>query len=252
MKKLRSKLKAGLIIPDQHIPYNDEVVWDLMMQVAKDIKPYFIRILGDFADCYSVSFHSKDPRRAGNLDYEIDLVNQKLDELDTLGAANKEYCAGNHEDRIERYIRDRAPAIFNMMKIDGILKLKERGWKYVPYKKSSKLGKLHFTHDVGSATRYSVFKCLDTFAASNATGHTHRFAYVVEGTATGDVKLSCQFGWGGDVEKVDYMHRVQAMKNWANGFGIFYLDETSGIVYVVPVPVIKKTCMVGGKLYVAK
>lgn len=245
------RLKSMLIIPDTHRPYHDKRAWGLMLKVARQLKPETVVVLGDFADCFGVSSHSKDPRRAMRLDSEIEDVNLGLDELDSLKAKEKIFIAGNHEDRLQRFLQDSAPELFNLIDIPRLLKLKARGWEYVPYKSDTKVGKVHFTHDVGHAGRSSVFQCLDTFQHSNVTGHTHRLAYVVEGNALGEHKISAQFGWLGDVKQADYMHRAKANKNWALGFGIGYLDEASERVYLMPVPIVDYTCVVNGKLFKA-
>lgn len=242
-------LRPILIVPDTHRPYHDKKAWALMLKVARDLKPYHLVVLGDFADFFGVSSHSKDPNRAMRLDKELEDVEVGLNELGTLGAKRKIFVSGNHEDRLTRYLQDKAPELFNIVGIPELLKLKEKGWEYVPYKQDTRIGKLHITHDVGHAGRSSVFQCLDTYQHSNVTGHTHRMAYVVEGNAVGEQKLSAQFGWLGDEEQADYMHRVKALKNWAKGFGIGYEDTKSGIVYLVPIPIVGGTCMVNGKLY---
>ena len=53
----------------------------------------------------------------------------------------------------------------------------------------------------------------------------------------------------GDAEAADYMHHMKARKDWALGFGIGYLDEKTGLVYIVPVPIVNRTCVLEGKLY---
>lgn len=243
------RLKPILIVPDTHRPYHDKKAWKLMLMVAAFIKPSILVVLGDFADFFSVSDHSKDPNRAMQLDKEIADVHKGLDELGALGATEKHFIAGNHEDRLQRYLQDRAPELFNLVSIPELLKLKKRGWTYTPYKSDLRVGKVHFTHDVGHAGRNSVFQCMDTFQHSNVTGHTHRLAYIVEGNALGEHKLSTQLGWLGDVKKADYMHQVKANKNWALGFGIGYLDPQSELVYITPVPIVNYTCVVNGKLF---
>lgn len=250
---MRPSLETGLIISDTHRPYHDHKAWALMLKVARILKPKHLYIIGDFADCYTVSSHSKDPRRALRMVEEMANVREGLDELDSLKATHKTYVAGNHSDRLERYLRDRAPELFEFIDIPQLLQLKQRGWKYVPYKSDTKLGKMYFTHDVGGSTtgRAAVYRCLDTYHHSIITGHTHRMAYVVEGNAAGECKLSAQFGWLGDVSQVDYMHNAVAKKNWALGFGVFHYEPKSGLVYVTPVPIVNYTCCVNGRLYKA-
>lgn len=243
------RLEKILIFGDAHRPHHDRRAWALMLKAAHVFRPKHIISLGDLADFYSVSSHSKDPRRLDRLEDEIADVLQGLDELDRLGATNKIFVAGNHCDRLRRYLQDKAPELFGLVDIPQLFKLRERGWVYVPYRAHGRLGKLHLTHDVGNSGRNATFAALDTYQHSVATGHAHRLQYVVEGNAVGEYKLSAQFGWLGDVEKVDYLHRAKANKNWALGFGVGYLDPGSGIVYLTPIPIVRHTCVVEGKLY---
>lgn len=247
---MATKLEAVLIVPDAHHPFVDKRAWALMLKVAHDLKPKHITIIGDFMDMFSVSSHSKDPKRALQLQSEVTESLKALDQLDALKAAHKSFIGGNHEDRLDRYMRDKAPEVFDFVNVPELLELKARGWKYTPYKQDTKLGKLWLTHDVGTAGRYAAYKALDTYQHSVVTGHTHRLSYVVEGNATGEVKLSAQFGWLGDAKQVDYMSRVNVLKNWALGFGAGYLNPATGLVYLTPVPIFGGyTCCFNGRLY---
>lgn len=242
-------LKPILIVPDAHRPYHDTRAWNLMLKVGRVLKPYHLIVIGDLADFYAVSSHSKDPSRTMRLEDEVADVAKGLDELDALGATDKRYCGGNHEDRLTRYLRDKAPELFGLTSVEGVLRLAERGWTYVPYKTKTKLGKVRFTHDMGSAGRNSSFKALDAVQHSVVTGHAHRLQYIVEGNAEGEYKLSAQFGWLGDASMIDYMHQDVVNKNWALGFGVGHVDTTSHLVYLQPVPIVNYTCVVGGRLY---
>lgn len=246
---MQKQLEQVLLVPDTHRPYHDKKAWRLMLRVAKAIKPKHIIVLGDFADFYTVSSFSKDPVRAMTLDQEIKDVNVGLDELDALGATNKLFIAGNHENRLERYLVDKAPEVSGLVKIPQLFKLDDRGWKYTPYKSDTKLGKLRLTHDVGNTGRNAAFKALDTYQHCIATGHTHRMVYVVEGNAAGEHHVSAMFGWLGDAKYADYMHRVQASKYWPLGFGVGGHDPQTGNVFLQPVPIVNYTAYVNGVLY---
>lgn len=243
------KLESILIIPDVHRPFHDPRAWDLVMRVGQKFKPHHLLVIGDFADFYSVSAHEKHPDRAMRLVEELADVRTGLDELDRLKAKHKIFVAGNHEDRLTRYLRDKAPELFHLTGITELFQLRERGWDYVPYKADTKIGKLHATHDVGYAGRNAAFRALDVYQHSIVTGHTHRLQYIVEGNAVGEFKLSAQFGWLGDASQVDYMHRVNVNKNWALGFGMGYLHPTTGVAYLVPVPIVGYTCVVNGEYF---
>ena len=166
------KLEPLLICPDTHVPYHDVRAWELMLRVGKAIKPTHLVCIGDLLDFYSVSSHSKSPERALKLADELEAGNAALDQLDALGATEKKFIAGNHCDRLTRYLQDKAPELFDVIGIPELLKLEERGWEYTPYKSDTKVGKVNFTHDVGVAGRNATFKALDTYQHSVVTGHT--------------------------------------------------------------------------------
>lgn len=248
-----TKLEPILIIPDAHIPYHDPQAWELVLRVGKKLKPKHLVVIGDLADFYAVSSHLKDPTRASNLEWEVQEVNRALDQLDGLKATKKYYIAGNHEDRLTRYLQEKAPQLFGVVSIPELLNLRKRGWEYTPYKDHTRIGKLRLTHDVGTAGRYAPYKALDTYQHSVVTGHTHRMGYLVEGNAEGEHKLSASFGWLGDSKEIDYMARCNVNKNWALGFGFGYTDPKTGIAYLSPVPIIQTdgvySCVVNGKYY---
>jgi hypothetical protein len=249
-------LEPILFVPDAHHPFADMQAWRLMLKVGRALKPKHLVVMGDLADFYAVSSHSKDPARKALLQDEVEYVGHRLDELDALGATRKIILGGNHEDRLTRYLADKAPELFGLVDIPDVLDLKHRGWAYTPYKHAARLGKLWITHDVGTAGRYAAFKALDTFQHSSLTAHTHRMSYVVEGNATGEQKLSATFGWLGDVKAIGYMHRFNALKNWQLGFGLGMLHPKTQIVYVTPVPIVKVgktyTCVAHGVYYEEK
>jgi hypothetical protein len=66
---------------------------------------------------------------------------------------------------------------------------------------------------------------------------------------TGKYRVGAQFGWLGDIKKVDYMHQVKVRRMWSLGFGVGYHDTETGMVYLQPVPIIHYTACVEGKVY---
>ena len=246
---MKNKLEPILFIPDTHVPYHDKKAFALMLKVAAFLKPKHIVIQGDFADFYSVSSHSKDPTRANSLEEESAEVNLALDQIDKLGAPNKIYVEGNHEDRLNRFLQDKAPALYSSLRVEKSFRLKERGWKFTPYKDHTKLGCIYLTHDTGKAGPTAHADALNDFQDNVLIGHTHRMAYTIRGNAKGVPHVAAMFGWLGDISKVDYMHKVKAMKDWALGFGIGYLEPSTGHVFVVPIPIVEYGCVVNGKKF---
>lgn len=238
-----------LFVPDTHCPYHDERAWRLMLRVARQFKPKVIVHLGDLADFYAVSSHSKDPLRAQQLKEELKEVRKLRADLDRLGAKRKIFIEGNHCDRLRRYLEEKAPELFGMFDTDSLLQLSENGWEFTPYKEHTKVGKLNLTHDTGNGGKYTTARALDAFQHSIAIGHHHQIQFAVEGDATGKYRVGAQFGWLGDVSKVDYMHRIKAMRNWTLGFGVGYRDEKTNVVFLSPCPIVNYQACVEGKIY---
>lgn len=218
-----------------------------MLRAGKLFRPDVVCILGDFADFYSVSSHDKNPNRAADLQFEVDDVRRGLKELMSLGASRHVYVSGNHEDRLERYLMQKAPALFNAVKVDEVLGLKQLGWEYVPYKQHIMLGKLHITHDCGNAGAYAHYRAQETFQGNVIIGHTHRLGYAVVGNAAGKPHVGAMFGWLGDLNQIDYMHKASALRHWAHGFGLGY-RQSNGNVLLVPVPIVEGACLIEGRL----
>lgn len=244
-----SKLKKVLFIPDTHVPYHDERAFDLMLEAASAWKPDTINILGDFMDCWSISSHSKAADRSFNLQEEVTAANLCLDFVDQLGAREKHYVSGNHEDRLIRYINDKAPELFGLVDLPKLLNLKKRGWTWTPYKESRLQGKLHVTHDCGSSGPNAHVQARATFESNVIMGHTHRLAVSYGGNAQGKSKVGMMCGWLGDANAADYMFKIKALRDWSLGFGIGY-QEASGVVHLQPVPIVDYKVVLEGKLYV--
>ncbi len=240
-------LERTLIIPDQHFPYNDKRYWKLLLKVGRAWKPHRIITLGDFGDFCATSRHPKDPNRSRDLGTEIAACNVARGQLDRLGAKEKIFIAGNHEDNLSRFLVEKAPELFNMVKVERLLKLKENGWKYVPYKHYTRVGKVYFTHDIGAAGAVAHTRASAKFGSSAVIGHTHRCAVGYSTTVSGKGHVAAMFGWGGDPDAATYMYRANT-SDWALGFGTGLL-EPDGTLHLSAHPVINYKVVVDGVLY---
>ncbi len=253
-------LEKILFVPDTHRPYHDKKAWSLMMKAAKDFKPDHVIVLGDFFDFYPVSSHPKSPDRKINLKQEIEDGLKGLDELGALGAKSNVFIEGNHENRLVRFIEEKQTTadidqlfeagVFSKIKLENIFNSRLKAdWKFVPYKNYYKIGKLHITHDLGKAGPSAVRDAEATFQSNAVIGHIHSINYHVKGNMKGSVHVGASFGWLGDVDSVDYMHKGRAVRDWALGFGVGYKDSTNNYVYLQPVPIINYTCLINGKVF---
>lgn len=237
-----------LILPDSHHPFNDKKAWSLVLDVARGWKPDTIVLLGDLADFYAVSFHPKSPARKANLEHEVAAVNEALDQIDALGARRKVFCAGNHERRLERYLAQNAPALWGMMNLQQIFRIKERGgWEWVEYMQHTRVGNTFFTHDFGDCGMNAHNTARQTMGAPVVIGHTHRLSMSYVTRADGEVISGAMFGHLLDLESVDYLSRGKA-GNWTLGFGIGHIT-TDGRMHTHGVPIMNYRAVVDGVVY---
>lgn len=243
----KTQLERILFIPDAHHPYADMRAWRLMLKAAKQFKPHKAVVLGDLVDFYTVSSHDKSPARKENLEDEVVSGNKAVDDVESIGAEENHYCGGNHEYRLDRYLMTNAPQLFSFVKTEKLFRLKERGWKYTPYQKALKIGKLYITHDEGNAGPQAHEKARASFEGNVVIGHTHRCSISYRGNARGSSHVGAMFGWLGDIDQIDYVHRVKAQQ-WQLGFGVGWMRPDNGHVFLQAIPIVNYSVVLNGEL----
>lgn len=246
-------LETILFIPDTHVPFEDKRAFSLVVQIGRWLRPGHLVVLGDFGDFFSVSAHDRNPERARSIRFvdEVAAINRRLDELDSIGARRKLFVEGNHEFRLARHLTKCAPELMGLpgLTVPELFKLDQRGWSFTPYMRDVQIGKLFLTHEKGKAGAQAHVDARNKYQSNAAIGHTHRMALHYQGNAKGESHVGAMFGWLGDVETVDWTHRVQAAE-WQLGFGIGHM-EPDGVVHVAGVPIINHRCVVNGRLFSA-
>ena len=245
-------MKRCLIIPDTHIPFHDTKAYALMLKVAQDYKPHEIVILGDFADFYSVSSHSKDPSVLSLLVDEVESVNSALDELDMLfPRAKKVFIEGNHEYRLERYLVDKAPALFGVTDLNYLFNLHGRpNWSLIPYGPSQSYsvggGKLTARHE---PPKGSILNIAKEAGCSIVFGHVHRKLEAHHVSLEGVNRIAICPGWLGDKRQKKIFGYVKNHHQWQLGFMLVDVEE-SGWFHINPIHILDNmTCLYNGKLY---
>jgi hypothetical protein len=236
-----------LVCPDAHHPFVDQLAWRTFLAAAREWRPDVLVIIGDFADCLSVSFHPKDPARKQSLKEEMDQVNLALDEVEALRIPRVEFMCGNHELRAQRYLWERAPELYGLVEISELLRIKARGWNWTPYRESLQIGKMHFAHDVGRCGKHTAMQSLADYGHSIVMGHSHRAATVYNGTVAGDRQVAMNVGTLIDIASVDYRHRAMAAREWQTGFGIVHMTH-DGLGFCTFCPIIDGRTVVDGRV----
>lgn len=197
---------------------------------------------------YSVSDHSKDPARKDLLADEVASVNRELDRVQGIIDGNAVFVEGNHEDRLRRYLWDKAPKLLGTCNVDRLYRTRERGWKHVSYRDLHRINNVAYTHDLGRAGVNAARQSLLDFGGNIVFGHTHRGAVVYQGEVKGSAHFSLNVGWLGDVGAIDYMHRARAMRDWQLGFGTVIHDGPKR-AFARFHPIVNGRVEVDGKLY---
>ncbi len=143
------KSGRGLIMADQHIPYHDIEAITLGIKWGKN-KGYtdFVLLDGDVNDFYELSRFEKDPHRR-RFKEELDDTAQFLDVLDKqFPRAKIIFKKGNHDYRFQRFLRAKAPELFDMADFiwETYLNINQRGIIVVNHDVPMRTGKLNIIH----------------------------------------------------------------------------------------------------------
>lgn len=246
------KLKRIGFIPDVHVPCEDKRAFNLVLKVFRDyFKPDLLITCGDFGDFAAVSRHEKDPTKVPSLKSEVDAVNRALRRVEQIQAKEFIFIEGNHSYRLHSYLIDKAPAVFEYLNVPDLLHLKNKPWKFIPYKEHVTTGKLSVAHDLGQSGKNAIRGALDSFQHNIVIGHVHRMGVLYGGNIRGHTHVSACFGWLGDRNNpaFKYMHNYQVMKDWQLGFGIANMEK-NGNVHIQAIPIVNYKCVVNGELIV--
>ncbi len=168
------------IISDVHIPYHSEVAFEAAVKSLKQSKIDTLLINGDFADFYQVSRHQRDPNHR-KLSVELKLVIEGLEWLRSEFPKQKIiYKQGNHEERWDHFIWNRAPEIYDLaaVRLDELLQLKRLKIEMVG-DNPIMLGKLPVLHghELGKSIFSPVNPARGAFLRTHHTvlvGHSHQ------------------------------------------------------------------------------
>jgi len=223
-----------------------------MLDVAIDLNPDEIVILGDYADFYAINSHGKQPEFQHLLIEEIEAVKEKLAELHMFfPEAKKVYIEGNHEYRLGRYIQNRCPDLFDIIDTSSLLELPTFGFDFVPYVPAQKynvLGsKLLARHEPLSGGKHVAQNTAEKAMASVIFGHTHRIQEGQTVTMNGENFRGISSGWLGNQESKVFDY-VKSQYQWALGFSITrVLDNDTWLNDLIHI--IDYKCVVNGFVY---
>lgn len=211
------------VLNDLHIPYHDPRSVALVLNIFKDAKVNEIVINGDLLDFYAVNSHGpKHPDIQETLESELIAGREFLEGIRKMFPDEKiMFLYGNHEHRLERFILDKCPAFWNIVKLEAQLNLERLNIEWKPYNSkymlNSRIGVQHSPPSYGeNGARTSLMK---KPSISMIYGCTHR------------VQHSCITGGDGIVNHVWFNgclikmgHKVfdyaKGHENWQEAFSL--------------------------------
>ncbi len=216
-----------LILSDIHCPYHDRTTIELAVTEAKRRGVVGVILNGDTLDSHEVSRHDKDPGAPRYVE-EIEVTRKLLKYIrGQLPKAEMVLKEGNHEERLNAYIIQRAPALFGLEGIDipSLLHLKDIGAEWITGKRVIGLGKLNVIHGHefpgGCTSPVNPARGLYLKARSVAIcGHHHQVsehhARNIRGQAEAAWSLGCAC----------FLYpRYMPLNNWGHGFAFVELSK---------------------------
>jgi predicted phosphodiesterase len=146
--KLPTSVKKVLLISDIHFPYQDNKALTAALLDGKKEKVDCIFINGDLLDFYQLSFHEKDPRKTSIPD-ELQACRDFFKNIRAnFPTTLIYYIPGNHELRLERYLKVKAPELLDVeeFRLDVLLRVAEHKINYITHGTKVYFGKLLVEH----------------------------------------------------------------------------------------------------------
>jgi predicted phosphodiesterase len=200
-KRRHVELKGNkfLILSDVHLPYQDNEALECAISEGLKQECDAIILNGDALDCHMISDFVKDPRKRKFKD-ELYSIRQFLASLrHTFPNAHIYYKEGNHEERYWRYMRIKAPELFDIDAFDfpTLTHCDKHDVKWIDGKSKLNIGKLSIFHghEFGKQFLPSVNVARGLFMktkVSSLCGHHHQTAEHNERDANGKF-ITC---WG--------------------------------------------------------
>ena len=245
-------VKPILILSDVHHPEHDRKVWACTLELAKDIQPQEVILLGDFLEMASVSMHGG--AELEKLTEDFDAGKKALREIrEAVGDDCRiTYLEGNHESRLTRFLAAKAPSLRDTLTYEKGLELEALGVEWVSEVKQPIVrGDLDLTHghqDLRERpSKFHSGKMAEVYGRPERTviyGHTHKPQVFTRPTVGGHataIGLGCA-----RTLSPSWLHGAQA--GWVHQIAVVYLSG-AGRSYVYPVTFRHGQAIWNGKLY---
>lgn len=251
-RKKRATRKTIFFFSDIHFPHQDPAALAIAENCCRYLQPDIIVNLGDAIDAYCLSSFDKDPQRIDSMQEEFDAA---AEHFKRLRADHPEarilMKEGNHEERLQRYLRTHAPGLNSLrcLSIAEQLGLPALDIEYYTAHQRVSIGDRVITH--GKAVRgrsgASGQKELDDRGVSGVSGHVHRLGHTWH---TNNVRT---IDWveAGCLCKLDACYAGDKSLNWQHGFAVGEWIQAHDIdrIDIQAIPIIDEVAHYRGMYY---
>lgn len=211
-----------LVLSDVHLPYHDVRTVELAIGRARREKVDGVLLNGDLLDSHELSTFDKDPSAPRYIQEREAAIQFFAYLSDRLPKARIVYKAGNHEERLDRYLMRHAPALFELecVSLPKILGLDGWGVEWVTDKRVVRLGLLNVLHghEYKNAIQAPVNPARGLFLRSKTValcGHFHQTSEHHEPTLEGKPKGCWSVGCACELSPP-----YSPLNKWNHGFAM--------------------------------
>lgn len=224
-----SGFKRVGILSDVHLPYHNLEALEKAFDELKGVigKDDAILLNGDIIDCHRLSRWAKDPKKR-DFKAEVDMLKQFFDSLEKTFGCRIIYKLGNHEDRYQRFLYEKASEIAGIEDFEffNLIKARERNIQMVEASRFMKFGSLIGIHGhefMGAGAGDMIARSLYQKGSVNAfQGHNHRTdTYVRRNPFTGETTSTFSIGC---LSELHPSYNVLQKHPWNYGFAWMELD----------------------------
>ena len=246
-------VKRVIVTPDKHFPLHDQKSINCLKQAIEIVRPDAYVDLGDVGEWSAFSHWKFKGRKARPLEYlikdfkkDIKDVNKGMDQIDeSLDKANckeRYITEGNHDNWLNMAVQ-KYPYI-PQYKFANAVKLGDRGYKYYPFGKYLKIGKLHFYHGHQYGGQYHAANHLRKKACNLMYGHWHDLQQHSVTHHDGP-KSAWSIGCLKDMSPKANEWLAYRDTNWSHAFAIVdYFEKGLFTVHIIQI-INGKTCLWG-------
>lgn len=222
--------KVG-ILSDIHLPYHNIESLTVAITYLKKEKVDALLLNGDTIDMYQLSRFSKDPKQR-DFKYELDALKAFMDVIDRELKCKVFFKVGNHENRYERFLLEKASELKGIeeFEFENIIKARANGIDMIASNRYMKLNSLNGIHGheyFGVTSPVNIARSLYMKGKVSAfQGHNHSSSENTETDMNGKIITTWSVGCLCELNPA-YM----PLNRWNNGFAMVELDSNGEDFY---------------------